>query len=374
MDTRPLFLIFAVSCLFACNKEYLQWNLDKKKTPPEVTTVAVGEVFASSAFIEIQLEFNGNSEVTQLGVCFGLQNDPDINSNIALAEVSDSTQRVLISGLEPNTVYYARAFAKNDVGVAYGVSLSFSTTPSSAPQITTLDASFITTSSAQIGGNIISDGGLDVTEKGICYSAVSSTPSVADTKIISSASENPFTVTLTGLENATLYYARAYATNSAGTAYGVTKALTTLSIPDVLVETNNCNTLNGISALYISWQGSGYQSSPMCIANNGFIGSCINDCVNNPLGASVEFQRTFTQAGHIRFRSRANDGNSIRLPSVKVDNIVIGTDDLDLGDPAYNWHQIKSDNISSGTHTIRIEWSQVSAFYDYSLDEIEFWE
>ena len=374
MKIRSLFLLLFLSTLVACKKDYLQWNLDKKKTIPTVSTVGIGEVHATSAFVEIKLESNGNSDVSSLGVCFGNQNDPDINSSVAFTDISESIQRVLIKGLNPNTIYYARAFAKNDAGVAYGVSLSFSTTPTSAPTINTLEASAITISSAQIGGDIISDGGLDITEKGICYSAVSSIPSVADTKIISSSSENPFTVTLTGLVNGTLYYARAYATNSAGTSYGELKSLTTLSVPDVLVETNNCNTLDGISALFTYWQGSGYQSSPMCIADNGFAGSCINDCVNNPLGASIEFQRTFTQTGHIRFRSRAFDGNTIRLPSVKVDNVVIGTDDLNLGDPAYNWHQIKSDIIGSGTHTIQIEWSQVSTYYDYSLDEIEFWE
>jgi hypothetical protein len=374
MNTRSLFLIFAVSCLFACNKEYLQWNLDKKKTPPEVTTVAVGEVFASSAFIEIQLDFNGNSEVTQLGVCFGLQNDPDINSNIALAEVSDSTQSVLISGLEPNTVYYARAFAQNIVGVSYGESLSFATLPVSAPTINTSQASNITLNSVQIGGSILSDGGSGITEKGICYSTTSNTPTIANSKVTASGNDASFTVTLSGLENTTTYYARAYATNNLGTSYGNMVTFTTASVPDVLVETNNCNTLNGISALFVSWQGSGYQSSPMCIANNGFIGSCINDCVSNPLGATIEFQRTFTQVGHIRFRSRAYDGNTIRVPTIYIDNSIIGATDLNAGSPANNWHLIKSDNIASGPHTIRIVWSQVSVYYDYSLDEIEFWE
>ncbi len=88
---------------------------------------------------------------------------------------------------------------------------------------TTLTAS--TSTSATIAGIISKDGGSAVTERGICYgSAINPTITpgsgsvvVPETPITGTA---PFTIVLTGLTPNTLYHARAYAINSAGTAYG----------------------------------------------------------------------------------------------------------------------------------------------------------
>jgi hypothetical protein len=374
MSSRVLYILLVVSTLFACKKDYFRWDLEKKKTMPVVTTIAVNAVYATAASVQLKLESNGNSEISSFGVCVGLENDPDINSNTNLTQASDSIQTILIGNLTPSTTYYVRAFAQNEVGVAYGASVSFTTTSTSAPAISTTQASSVSSSSAQIGGIILSDGGLSITSKGLCYSSTSTTPTLSGLSISAGSGNSPFTSTLTGLQNSTVYFARAYATNSMGTSYGQTISFTTVSAPDALVGNNSCNSLSGLTAMYISWGGSNYQASPMCIANNGYSGSCINDCASNALGAYVEFSRNFSSSGHIRFRSRAYDGNSIRVPLVYLDGSSITATDLNPNASANEWHQIKSSNIPSGQHVIRIEWSQISTFYDYSIDEIEFWE
>jgi hypothetical protein len=77
----------------------------------------------------------------------------------------------------------------------------------------------ITSTSAELGGNVISNGGAIVTERGIVY-GTSANPTTGNNKVIIGNGIGAFNSTISGLTPSTLYYARAYATNSQGTAYG----------------------------------------------------------------------------------------------------------------------------------------------------------
>ncbi len=68
-------------------------------------------------------------------------------------------------------------------------------------------------------GYVIKDGGDAVTSRGIAWATVYN-PTTNDNSVTSETGTGEFTVTLTGLTEGTTYYARTYATNSAGTAYG----------------------------------------------------------------------------------------------------------------------------------------------------------
>jgi uncharacterized protein (TIGR02145 family) len=91
--------------------------------------------------------------------------------------------------------------------------------PVNLATISTTAATSITGSTAVSGGNVSNDGGTLVTQRGICYST-SPSPTTANTTIISGSGLGSFTSNLTSLTANTTYYVRAYATNSAGTAYG----------------------------------------------------------------------------------------------------------------------------------------------------------
>jgi uncharacterized protein (TIGR02145 family) len=93
------------------------------------------------------------------------------------------------------------------------------TNPGNLATITTAATTSITGSTAVSGGNVSNDGGTLVTQRGICYST-SPSPTTANTTILSGNGTGSFTINLTGLTANTTYYVRAYATNSAGTAYG----------------------------------------------------------------------------------------------------------------------------------------------------------
>jgi uncharacterized protein (TIGR02145 family) len=98
--------------------------------------------------------------------------------------------------------------------------------PGNLATITTTATTSITGSTAVSGGNVSNDGGTLVTQRGICYST-SSSPTTANTTIISGSGIGSFSSNLTSLTANTNYYVRAYATNSAGTAYGNEVSFTT---------------------------------------------------------------------------------------------------------------------------------------------------
>ena len=91
--------------------------------------------------------------------------------------------------------------------------------------------------SAVCGGNILSAGGANITSRGICWST-SPNPTIADNKTIDGSGIGSFTSNLTGLISGTTYHIRAYATNSAGTAYGNEVSFTSLAILPTLTTTS----------------------------------------------------------------------------------------------------------------------------------------
>jgi hypothetical protein len=94
------------------------------------------------------------------------------------------------------------------------------------PVVITKAISNITVTTATSGGNVVSDGGAPVTARGVCWST-SQTPIITNNKTTDDSGKGSFSSNLTGLSQGTTYYVRAYATNSAGTAYGAAQTFTT---------------------------------------------------------------------------------------------------------------------------------------------------
>ncbi len=70
----------------------------------------------------------GESEVVAYGICYGTSPLPDLSGqSISVAEETAGLIQFLVDGLQPATLYYARAFATNDHGTAYGNQVSFIT-------------------------------------------------------------------------------------------------------------------------------------------------------------------------------------------------------------------------------------------------------
>ncbi len=95
------------------------------------------------------------------------------------------------------------------------------------PTVTTTAVSDIDKTTATGGGNVTDNGGADVTARGICWST-SQNPTISGSHTTDGTGTGSFTSAMTGLTANTTYYVRAYATNSASTAYGEQLSFTTL--------------------------------------------------------------------------------------------------------------------------------------------------
>jgi hypothetical protein len=96
------------------------------------------------------------------------------------------------------------------------------------PTVTTVSVSNITQTTAISGGDVTSDNGASVTTRGVCWST-SSNPTISDSHTTDGSGTGEFVSNLNSLTLNNLYFVRAYATNSFGTAYGNEMIFTTLS-------------------------------------------------------------------------------------------------------------------------------------------------
>jgi uncharacterized protein (TIGR02145 family) len=96
------------------------------------------------------------------------------------------------------------------------------------PLVNTTVVTNITPTSAITGGNIISNGGGTISDRGICWNSWPGIdPSINDNTISSGNGSGSFTTNLTGLTEHTPYWIQAFATNSVGTGYGGTHSFET---------------------------------------------------------------------------------------------------------------------------------------------------
>jgi len=131
------------------------------------------------------------------------------------------------TGLLCGTEYTRYVWAYNICGNSTGTVLNQQTSVClELPSVTTSEAMNITEVSAVSGGNVTSDGGDPVTARGVCWST-SSNPTVSGSHTTDGSGTGTFVSSLTGLTEETQYYARAYATNTIGTAYGNEISFTT---------------------------------------------------------------------------------------------------------------------------------------------------
>jgi uncharacterized protein (TIGR02145 family) len=98
--------------------------------------------------------------------------------------------------------------------------------PGNLATLTTLPVGNVTNSSATCGGSISAIGGSSVTQRGVCWSTAQN-PTTASSSTNDGNGIGSFTSNLIGLTENTTYYVRAYAINSAGTAYGNQQSFTT---------------------------------------------------------------------------------------------------------------------------------------------------
>jgi uncharacterized protein (TIGR02145 family) len=209
---RSLCLLIAfVTIVTSCKKE-------KHKSLASISTTSVSEITANSVKSGGNINDDGGSQITQRGTCWTDHSNPTIGDSITKDGTGSGTFKSFIAGLNANTTYFIRAYAVNASGTAYGNEVSFKSSAGLAT-ISTTSISDIKPLSAKSGGNVINDGGVPITDRGVVF-GTSPNPTTANFKVTAGSGTGSFTTTLSPLASQTSYYARAYAVNSYGTAYG----------------------------------------------------------------------------------------------------------------------------------------------------------
>lgn len=197
------------------------------KTKPTVSLISIDNTTFNSAQLKGAVVSIGSAKVTRYGFCWSMEQKPivDLPGICNLGDcIAPKDFTYNLTGLEPNTAYYVRAYAENAEGVSYSneMRLRTSGTPSK-PTVETGNASDIRTEQAGFSGNIISLGNVpSLIQYGHVWST-STNPTIdllTKTQLGRTQSTGAFNSTLTNLSANTTYYVRAYATNEIGTSYG----------------------------------------------------------------------------------------------------------------------------------------------------------
>lgn len=188
-----------------------------------LTQAMVTAFTASTATISAQMTTTEKTKVLEKGVCYGTALNPDVNGT-KLKDASTDVKLVTatLTGLKEGQVYHARAYAVTRDGTFYSGDVQFQTETTYAPTLTTITVYDKTETGVKIRSSVATNGGLDITEKGIVYSSTEAEPTLEKgTKVVATGEGNDISVTLSNLKGGTTYFARAYATNAKGTGYGV---------------------------------------------------------------------------------------------------------------------------------------------------------
>lgn len=190
---------------------------------PVVETTGISDITLSSVTARANLVQAGEKGVSQHGFCWSLAPGPEMKEDSCTQlgprlETGDFSSD--IPGLDQNTSYYIRAYAVNGAGIAYGNELIAKTGRElTVPLVETKPVNIVTENTALAGGVVRDDGGSEITSFGICWATVQN-PTIEGSHFTFSEWTSTFSTTLKQLELRTIYYVRAFATNSSGLAYG----------------------------------------------------------------------------------------------------------------------------------------------------------
>ncbi len=220
---------------------------------PTLTTEPVTNLTQSSAKFNGKIVSEGSPAYTERGFVYSSSPRPSIDSNnigrLTSAVNNQFTFSANVSGLISNSSYYVRAYAINQVGVAYGNDVVFST-DLDRTQVLTSAATNISSTSATLNGVITAQGSPAYTEKGFCYSTASNPSITNSTKVtVDGSGEGSYSTNINNLNFQTTYHVRAYAIQNGVERYGEDKTFTT-SWRSTAVQTSAVSSISATSATF----------------------------------------------------------------------------------------------------------------------------
>jgi len=115
---------------YATNREGTSYGNEvaftsKAITLTRLTTASIKVISSSSAISGGYIISDGGDAITDRGICLGTTQLPTIDGTKIPADNSYDSFTSNLTGLNPGTIYFVRAYAVNGAGLAYGNQLSF---------------------------------------------------------------------------------------------------------------------------------------------------------------------------------------------------------------------------------------------------------
>ena len=243
--------------------EVMWFTMENNASLPTVVTNDATNVTSTGATLNGIVTNDGGATVTERGFIYGdgsiyegsVVSYASLKSLVGCSTVqcgsgTGSFTANITDYYEGSTVFY-KAYATNSEGTAYGEVMWFTMeNNASLPTVVTNDATNVTSTGATLNGNVTSDGGATVTERGFIYGnmefivSASSLASLGGvfgigcSTVQCGSGTGSFSANITDYDEGTTIYYKAYATNSTGTAYGEVMSFTT-------EEVATTGTLNG---------------------------------------------------------------------------------------------------------------------------------
>jgi hypothetical protein len=265
---------------------------------PAVINVGANSVSYYSFNVVARVTGDGGSQLSEQGFYLSLNPDPRINTRIVRLGGGVGEFQTTYAGLEAGQVYYFTAYATN----AYGTTVAANpvrvvTMANTAPVINNMPSvGTINNRTLPISGQVDSDGGLSIVERGFYYSRSNSSPNSSDSKVFETGNfgQGGFSNTLSNLVFGNItYFVRSYARNALGTTVGPVSTFRTPAIVAPTVRNTNATAiasrsvnLNGV----IDSDGYGTISSTgFYLANNSSMSgpSIINGSGNPNISGSL---------------------------------------------------------------------------------------
>jgi hypothetical protein len=240
---------------------------------PQVSTQAVTNISrtAGKATFNGKIVDAGEPEYTERGFVYATTHNPMVESDTKVVASGKGTGEFVANatGLVVGNTYYARAYATNTQGTAYGEEV-VADFKAIAPEVTTVSVDVKTNTSAYFIGKITNVGDPEYTERGFIYAKIQN-PTLDDASVTkvtvakTSSAQFEKQVTITDLDQ-TVFYVRAYAKSSAGVSYGAivkldaSKYLEYIQLPTFMHDNATYRVAPEFDIKCIDW----YQATSMC--------------------------------------------------------------------------------------------------------------
>ena len=194
-----------------------------------IITLDAADITTNSAVLRGSINHDGKS-ITEKGFVVYTDENSVTEYDVAGNEIGEFSCQ--ISELEDGAVYYYKAYMIVGDETFYGEEKSFTTLEEiviTIPEVVTVSVTEVTENTAILTGEVVSDGGAEVVERGFIWNDhYDGEGSIEDFIVEVGSGVGVFTYQLTGLQQNTEYYFLAYAINSEGEALGQNIYFTTL--------------------------------------------------------------------------------------------------------------------------------------------------